>query len=413
MKLITLFTSTLLGTFIIPVVLANPVQKAGAGIEAKIGTGYGLYAVTMKACGEPGAISSFYTYAQNGVWTMRWHELDIEFTPGFAGLGHGSEDKYHAHLFASGSCYKDGGSLPDTKNCELSEYTSTKPVGSDISYNLFDNQSVDASVVNVKYPWQSNYSNNQVFTSSNDEQKIFTEQHTYYFYYTPQGVFWTKDLKKANLGMTPPQPLPHPDFLKKNDEVVDKSAWMNTKDPSTNNWLMPAFWYDKVPLNPENVDHSLSADGALMKMSINLWDGRFTTQDADLDKEPNWGGPRTDANTPENGVCSTYEVAAYYPLETPVKQAASVSDPMQLNYGQAVLLSDFKKGEFLLNGKQIPFTAMWQIYSYYIWPLGQLDERNIICGRGEGLELQFSDNYSAPRQPNDSASLKCEWLKQN
>jgi len=368
-------------------------QTAGVGVEATVATGYGLYAVTMRASGVPGAISSFYTYQQSGAFPSRWREIDLEFTPGFLG-NESSKDPVHPHVLAQGKCYSNSGdNLPAKEACTLQAFT-TGAAGSNLSFNTYNQRAIDGE------PYA--HTNDQVFMAANSGDAIFHQYHTYYFYYTPKGIYWTKDLPAQAL--TPGAPLhtqlPQPDFVKKDVAVVEKNAtWNPAKNP-----INQGFLYDNLPLAPKKSDGNLAESGALMNISMNIWDGSNTGG-----SEP-WGGPTSPAINPDDN--SGYQYVAYYPLTTPVSEVGN--DPTQLTYGDAVVYSDFTtpQGKFLINGKETTFDSLWHVSNgVYLWPLGQLDERNITCGKGE-LKLNMSQPYEKPRA-NYEKLTNCAWLNQN
>ncbi len=368
-------------------------QEAGASLEATVGTGYGLYAVTMRASGAPGAISSFYLYEQSGAYPSRWREIDLEFTPGFTGVG-SNIDPVHPHILANGQCYTSDGvnhdNLPALEACSLQLFINGT-AGSALSFNTYNYRSIDG------YPYHN--SNTQVFMPADSGNAIFTSYRTYYFYYTPKGVYWTKDLPETKLLMTLPSPLPQPVFVKKERSIVDRHPIWNP----AKNIAHLAFVYDSLPLTPKK-DNVLVHSGALMKISMNLWDGSNT----DPDKRQHWGGPRS----PAAGSSSAYKYVAYYPLLTPAQDVGN--DPTTLSYGQAEVYSDFttSSGEFKVNQRTITFESLWRVSNgNYLWPLGQLDERNIYCGNGE-LILKISDPYPAPKE-NHAPNVNCSWLNQN
>ncbi|MEO8402685.1 MAG: family 16 glycosylhydrolase [Gammaproteobacteria bacterium] len=367
-------------------------QEAGVGVESTVATGYGLYAVTMRASSAPGTISSFYLYEQNGTFPSRWREIDLELTPGFTGIGTVA-DPNHPHTLAQGSCYSSTASdnLPDKANCSLQPFL-TGSAGSALSFNTYNYRSIDGA------PYA--HSNDQVFMSSNSGNNVFSNYYTYYFYYTPKGIYWTKDLPAQNLTVAAPTQLPQPSFVKKDFNTVANNAMWN---PAQNSDYQ-GFVYDSLPLTPKKSDGSLAESGALMKISMNLWDGSNT----DAAHKQDWGGEKS----PAVGSSSSYEYVAYYPLTTPVNEV--VDDPTKLTYGAASVYSDFTTtdGKFLVNQKETTFNALWQVSNgSYLWPLGQLDERNLYCGKGE-LTMKISDPYSAPRN-NYDALKNCDWLNLN
>lgn len=386
MKLKSLTTAIL--TLLSTSVFAN--QEAGVGLESTVGTGYGLYAVTMRASASPGAISSFYLYDQNGSYPSRWHEIDLEFTPGFTGIGR-VLDPNHPHAQASGECYaaNSADTLPTRDACKLAPFL-TGTAGSGLSFNTYNYRAIDGE------PYA--HSNTQVFMASNNGNNIFTQFYTYYVYYTPKGVYWTKDLPAVNLSQSSPSSLPQPSFVKKDFNIV-------TKNPVWNNQDGLAFQYDSLPLTPVTDSGKLAETGALMKISMNLWDGSNT----DPSHTQNWGGPTSpnpDAPTSNSG----YKYVAFYPLETNVDDVGN--DPTKLKYGTADVYSDFTTGEFTVHQKETTFTTLWHVSNgAYIWPLGQLDERNIYCGKGE-LTLKISSPYAQPRQ-NYEKVAGCDWLNKN
>jgi len=366
---------------------------SGAGVEAIMGTGYGLYAVTMRADPSAGAISSFYLYNQNGTYPSRWHEIDLEFTPGFTAVDH-VVDPNHPHIVATGQCYQNQtNNLPTSKNCQLhymnSSSTTGQQAGSALSFNTYNYRAIDGS------PFQ--HSNDQVFMKSSDGNAIFTQFHTYYFYYTPNGVYWTNDLPATALTITPPATLPQPVFVKKDFNMVNS-------DPDWNkNPMALGFEYDAQPLTPTLDDHhTLAQTGALMNISMNLWDGSNT----DPNHVQDWGGE----TPPTAGSSASYQYVAFYPLTTDINQAVKTTDPTTLQYGPATVYSDFVKAIFSVNGHQVNFNNLWQISNgSYLWPLGQLDPRNIRC-QGN-LTFAISNNYTSLRQPYNP--LPCQWLNNN
>ncbi|HSW93908.1 MAG TPA: family 16 glycosylhydrolase, partial [Gammaproteobacteria bacterium] len=368
-------------------------QMAGVGVESTVATGYGLYAVTMRASAEPGAISSFYVYEQSGAFPARWREIDLEFTPGFLG-NESSKDPVHPHVMAMGKCYqKANDNLPKKEDCTLQAFTNGF-AGSSLSFNTYNHRAIDGE------PYA--HTNDQVFMAANSGNAIFHAYHTYYFYYTPNGIYWTKDLPAKKLSPLAPKQsdLPQPDFVKKDVSVVNNNpVWNPAQNP-----IYQAFLYDKLPLTPQKADGTLAESGALMKMSMNLWDGSNTGG-----SEP-WGGSKSPGVTLDSN--SGYQYVAFYPLTTPVKDVGS--DPTVLTYGNAVIYSDFTtpQGTFLINQEETTFDSLWQVTNGgYLWPLGQLDERNIACGKGE-LRFNISTPYSTPRQ-NYEKLTACDWLNQD
>lgn len=363
-------------------------QNAGIGMEASVGTGYGLYAVTMRASASEGAISSFYLYDQSGAYPSRWHEIDLEFTPGFTGVGR-TVDPVHPHALASGDCYSatSPDTLPSKEACPLGPFLTGK-AGSALSFNTYNYRAIDGQ------PYH--HSNTQVFMASNNGDKIFTQFYTYYIYYTPKGIYWTKDLPAVNLSKSAPSGLPTPSFVKKDFSVVEKN-------PLWNNEL--AFQYDSLPLTPLTDSGDLAETGALMKMSMNLWDGSNT----DPTHTQDWGGP-VSPNPDAPTSSSSYKYVAFYPLETNVKDVGN--DPTQLKYGDAKIYSDFTTGDFEVDQKKTSFTTLWHVTNgVYLWPLGQLDERNLYCGHGE-LTMKISHPYAQPRE-NSEKVMGCDWLNNN
>ena len=383
MKNKLLFTSLL--TIFSSAAFAN--QEAGVGLETNIATGYGLYAVTMRASESPGAISSFYLYDQNGSYPSRWHEIDLEFSPGFTGIGR-VIDSNHPHFKAEGECYaaNSADTLPSKETCKIETFL-TGSAGSDLSFNTYNYRSIDGE------PYA--HSNTQVFMTSNHGKQVFNQYFTYYFYYTPKGIYWTKDLAAVKLTMSAPTALPPPSFVKLDTSIVEKNAVWNGN---------LAFIYDSVPLNPVTGEGKLTQPGALMKMSMNIWDGSNT----DASHTQDWGGPKS----PAIGSSSSYLYVAYYPLETNVDDVGT--DPTKLKYGNADIYSDFTTpgGKFFIHQKETTFTTMWHVSNgIYIWPLGQLDERNLECGKGE-LTLKISHPYAEPRK-NYEKVTGCDWLNKN
>ena len=387
---------TILGTSIF-LILFSPIlfaaQRAGVGLESTVATGYGLYAVTMRASNSPGAISSFYLYAQNGTYPSRWREIDLEFSPGFTGIGK-ITDPNHPHTLAEGTCFsaETSDNLPFQKDCNMQAFL-TGRAGSALSFNTYNYRSIDGE------PYT--HSNDQVFMPSNNGNDVFNHYYTYYFYYTPQGIYWTKDLPAVNLTVAPPKVLPQPSFVKKDFNIVSNNPTWNPQQ----NIAYQGFWYDSVPLTTKKSDGTLSETGTLMKLSINLWDGSNT----DPNHIQDWGGEQS----PEVGANSSYRFIAYYPLLTPANQVGN--DPTQMQYDKAAIYSDFTtaEGTFLVHQKETTFTALWQVSNgTYLWPLGQLDERNLSCGKGGSLTLKISDPYATPRKNSEKLS-DCEWLNQN
>ena len=394
-KLILLLISPFLMIMSVSSYAERP-HLTGAGVQSFVATGYGLYAVTMRANGSPGSISSFYLYSQSGTYPSRWHEVDIEFTPGFTSKGY-TVDASHPKTMVTGNCYqKAGDNLPSKSNCLVKSFDSL-PVGtkagSIISFNSFNHRAIDG------YPYE--HSDAPAFMPAMSGDDIFKNYHTYYFYYTPKGIYWTKDLPAEKLTESAPRSLPVPVFVKKDFNTVNKNTdWENNL----------AFSYDGTPLNPKLSSGELAQTGALMKISMNLWDGSNT----DPQHVQDWGGEYN----PTAGSSSSYQYVAFYPLQTPVKEVGS--DPTKLQYGNAKIYSDFTtpEGEFKVDGKETTFANLWQVYNEaYLWPLGQLDERNISCGHGS-FDLKISRNYNddvghyRPRQSYEPVKI-CEWLNQN
>ena len=335
-------------------------------------------------------------YGQNGTYPARWHEIDMEFSPGFTALS-SSADVNHPHFLATGTCYSstEQNNLPTYSQCPIASFDSPETVGqhagSDLSLNTYNYRAIDG------YPYA--HSNDQVFMPSNNKDNVFTQFYTYYIYYTPKGIYWTKDLPEQKLTLSAPETLPTPVFVKKDYNIVNSDPnWQSmTKEAM-------AFEYDGLPLTPKLMDGSLTETGALMDLSINLWDGSNT----DPNHQQDWGGEIN----PSAGSSSAYKYIAFYPLQTPVSDV--VNDPTKLQYGSAAIYSDFttKDGGFYINGQKTSFANLWQVSNgQYIWPLGQLDTRNIVCGNGE-LQLKISTNYPATRQ-NYERFTQCEWLNQN
>ena len=338
------------------------------------------------------SISSFYLYNQNGTWPSRWTEIDLEFTPGFTGVGK-VVDPNHPHSLAQGICYNNttSDSLPTSQQCHVKLFLTGK-AGTALSFNTFNIRSIDGE------PYT--HTNDQVFMPSKNGDEIFNHFHTYYFYYLPNGIYWTQDLPEVNLTLQPPTQLPKPIFVKKDFSIVEKNPNWNPAQ----NLAFQAFWYDSLPLSPKNSNGKIVSTGALMNLSMNLWDGTNT----DPTHQQDWGG-----NVPPAiGANSAYKYVAYYPLLNNVSSVGN--DPTQLSYGRAVVFSDFTTphGRFLFNGKETTFTGLWHVYNIgYIWPLGQLDERNIYCGSGQ-LMLKISATYPDPRNNYDPLK-NCPWLNQN
>ncbi|HSW69979.1 MAG TPA: family 16 glycosylhydrolase [Gammaproteobacteria bacterium] len=376
-------------------------QTAGVGLESTVATGYGLYAVTMRASGEPGAISDFYVYEQSGAYPARWREIDLEFTPGFVG-NKASEDPVHPHVLAQAApgkkCFVNIGvhsdNLPEKQDCTLQPFEGSL-AGSNLSFNTYNHRAKDGE------PYA--HTNDQVFMASNSGNAIFEQFHTYYFYYTPRGIYWTKDLPAKALSTSAPKhnELPQPDFVKKDVAVVEQNPDWNPAQ----NFIFQGFLYDSLPLSPKKMDGTVAESGALMKMSMNIWDGSNTGG-----PEP-WGGPTSpQVNARDN---SGYQYVAYYPLTTKLSDIKN-DDPTQLSYGDATVYSDFTtpQGKFLVNQKETTFDSLWQVTNgMYLWPLGQLDERNISCGHGE-LTLNISQPYAKPRENYEDVK-SCDWLNQN
>jgi len=374
--------------------MAQADQKAGVGMESTVATGYGLYAVTMRVSDSPGAISSFYLYNQSGAFPSRWREIDLEFTPGFTGIGPVPDPNPHTHSLAQGQCYsnKSDDNLPAKETCTVGAFLDGK-AGASLSFNTYNYRSIDG------YPYA--HSNDQVFMAASHGGDIFNNYYTYYIYYLPSGIYWTLDLSPVNLTPTPPSTLPEPSFVKKDSSVVEKNETWN---PAQNS-AFQAFWYDSLPLSPKQADGTLAESGALMKMSMNLWDGTNT----DPQHIQDWGGE----TSPRVGANSSYKYVAYYPLVTPVKETVE-KKPTELTYGSAEIYSDFTttNGTFLVNNKPTTFETLWQVTNgTYLWPLGQLDERNFSCGKGQ-LTLNMSAPYPAPRNNYDKLT-NCDWLNLN
>jgi hypothetical protein len=371
---------------------AHADQMAGVGLESTVATGYGLYAVTMRASASPGAISSFYLYEQSGSYPARWREIDLEFSPGFTGIG-SVADPNHPHILAQGQCYSAAtpDNLPAKKDCNMQLFLQGT-AGSALSFNVYNYRSLDGE------PYA--HSNDQVFMPARNGNQVFQQFYTYFFYYTPQGIYWTLDLPAMNLTMQPPAELPQPVFVKKDFPIVEKNAVWNPKQ----NMADQGFWYDAVSLNPKTQDERLAESGAMMNISMNIWDGSNT----DPTKKQHWGGPKS----PEAGASSSYRTVAFYPLITPVNEVGN--DPTKLQYGPAAVFSDFTtaEGKFFVNQKETTFTALWRVSNgEYLWPLGQLDERNIYCGNGE-LTIKISAPYATKRK-NHEKLPNCNWLNIN
>src|SRR5579872_352083 len=174
--------------------IAQADQKAGVGMESTVATGYGLYAVTMRVSESPGAISSFYLYNQSGTYPSRWREIDLEFTPGFTGIGI-ITDPDHTHSLAQGQCYSSNktanhDNLPTKEICTINSFLNGK-AGASLSFNTYNYRSIDGN------PYA--HSNDQVFMPASHGSDIFNHFYTYYFYYLPSGIYWTLDSSPANL----------------------------------------------------------------------------------------------------------------------------------------------------------------------------------------------------------------------
>lgn len=364
-------------------------QYTGVGLEATTGSGYGLYAVVMRANESPGAISSFYLYQQNGTFPARWHEIDLEMTPGFTGNGTTQDPNHPRQVIADGNtCYSatTPDNLPqDNSHCHITPVDGA--AGNRISFNVFNHRAIDGE------PYI--HSDAPVFYRPSNSDSIFENFHTYYFYYTPNGVYWSDALPEQKLSQSAPSELPNPVFTKKDFSIVEANP----------NWQgQLGFEYDAVPLNPKLASGDIIDGGANMKLSMNLWDGTNT----DPSHQEDWGGE----TPPRIGSTSSYKYVAFYPLITPTTEVTN--DPTQLQYGDATIFSDFttSNGYFSLNGHQTTFTELWKPSNgIYLWPLGQLDPRNLSCGHGE-LTMKISDNYQQPRQ-NYEKFTDCDWLNQN
>jgi len=372
-------------------------QLTGVGMESEVATGYGLYAVTMRVSESPGAISSFYLYGQSGSWQGRWHEVDIEFSPGFTGVGK-MLDPDQTHSLAQGQCYSNQtkNALPTPDKCTVQAFLEGK-AGAALSFNTYNHRSIDGGNDGTTYL----HSNDQVFMPATHGNDIFDHYYTYYFYYLPTGIYWTLDLPPVNLTVDPPTSLPTPSFVKKDFNVVQQDATWN---PAKNS-AFKAFWYDLLPLAPKLASGELSKSGALMKMSMNLWDGTNTDPAHHVQ---DWGGEVP----PKVGASSAYKFVAYYPLETAVEDVGN--DPTQLTYGKAEIYSDFTTphGKFLINHRITTFETLWHVSNgENVDPLGRLDERNLTCGDGQ-LTMTLSTSYGPDRRNNEPLK-NCDWLNAN
>lgn len=396
-------------------------QIGGVGLQSMVGTGYGLYVVTMRPSDQNGAISSFYLYSHSGVWPSRWHEIDIEFTPGFVGTGK-IEDPFRPHVLAQGHCYNDAvgsDNLPTNKtDCQLSPVPLGVTHNAYVSLNVYSHRAWGGyrsdTVPGLVYP----HSENQVFLESNNSEAIYQSLHTYAFYYTPNGIYWTKDLPVIALAkdQRPPTRLLQSPiaFAKKDSKVVNANRYWSPHDHAIDQVpgtvvkapdfpVNEAFVYDNVPLTTKlEGTNQLSDSGTLMFMSMNLWDGSCQNCGSDP-----WGGP---VSPTPRVAASEYQQVAFYPLETPVDVAAKALDPTRLAYAKPKIYSDFSKGVFLIDQKNVTFSTLWQVSNgIYIYPLGVLDERNLRCGHGT-LKMSFQ-NYPQPRVTTDISGLKaCPWL---
>ena len=402
-------------------------QLSGVGLSAISATGYGLYVVTMRPSAEAGAISSFYLYSHNGAWPSRWYEIDFEFTPGFVGTDK-IDDPFNPGVVATGKsdqqgCFsqKSADSLPLNKSdCVLTPIPSTSAGNSYISLNVYNHRAWDGYLANgaLVYP----HSSNQVFVPSNAGSAIFTKPRTYLFYYTPNGIYWSKDLPVIPLAkdQLPSQALLKSPiaFVKKDIRVVNANRLWSPGDHAIDQVpgtlvkapdmpLYEAFAYDSKALTPLLEDKkTLAENGTLMYLSMNLWDGSCKTKDCRA-----WGGPKAPDSVKD---ASEYYQVAYYPLKTPVALAAKALDPSQLRYDKPALYSDFAKGIFLLNQQTIAFSKLWQVTdNTAVDPLGRLDERNLSCGFGKSLKMSLTEERPV-RQTSDRASLQaCPWLLDN
>lgn len=410
-------------------------QTSGVGISAMVGTGYGLYVVTMRPSAQAGAISSFYLYSHSGAWPSRWQEIDLEFTPGFIGTGK-IDDPFSPSVLATGTsdqhgCYsaaKGSNNLPlHAEDCRLTPTPPSRGINSYLSINAYNHRAWDsyptAGGAGLLYP----HSNNQVFLPSVHGAAIYQQLHTYFFYYTPNGIYWSKDLPVIPLlkDQLPPEALLKSPiaFVKKDVRIVNANALWSPKDHAIDVRpgqsikapevpLNEAFVYDKLPLTPLLEDKkTLAETGTLMYVSMNLWDGSCSGSKGCGDPS-SWGGPKSPPSRTLDR--SEYQQVAYYPLQTPVAIASTVLDPSTLNYGKPALYSDFSKGIFLVNQQSIAFSKLWHVTDgIYLYPLGILDERNLGCGYGQNLTMTFSE-VKVPRRNDDRSSFKvCPWLGDN
>lgn len=401
-------------------------QGSGVGLNSMVATGYGLYAVTMKPSAQPGTISSFYLYSNSGAWPARWHEIDLEFTPGFQGSGQ-IDDPFNPHILALGTgCFAANtqDNLPVSQDdCQLQAVPKNTGINTYLSFDVYSHRAWSGYQYQGKtvYP----HSNGQVFMPADSGAKLYTQAHTFLIYYTPNGVYWSKDLPVTPLASRHPpsrQLLKSPiAFVKKDTHVVNANPLWSPKDhdldvPPGSTITPPdfplnqAFVYDRVPLTPLLEDkHTLAETGTLMYLSMNLWDGSCSGTKGCGDPTA-WGGPYL---SPSAHDTSEYVQVAFYPLTTPVRQAATALDPRHLSYDKPALFSDFQHGLFLVNQKTISFAKLWHVSDgHYLYPLGALDERNLSCGHGP-LTMKMHA-YPTPRASDDRQGLEsCPWLLDN
>lgn len=396
-------------------------------------------------------------------WPSYWHEIDFEFVPGF------STDSDTPKSLRP---VIDGGTCLNKSNCTLKN-----SFGDGKNYISFNTFNMDETIdFNVKYPLlqgnQQSTTDNQYYRSYNvipnymdkdnnsnlnafyaSENTLSSAPKLYVIYYTPSGIYWSKDSDPSKFDGTTLPSLPSPVFVKNNDDnsldISDDISYdkLDAKDvifrynarafnqSPTDESQFTTSLTDNTQLNlPEIIKNILANNNNLhakydgkytsakMNISLNLWDG--TSQEDGF-----WGGK----NKPTGEAQAKYIKIAYYPIKKEkldaIKDAQSAIDPN--NYeSNPLFYSDFKNGEYYINGdltNKKTFKDLWavtddtnfkwpiadtpltqNVYLFsnrYIHPLGQFHSGLISCQTGEGLTLKSTPPSSGT--PKSDTIQKC------
>ena len=374
---------------------ATQPQYIGSQIKSLIPTGYGLYAVTMKPSSEAGAVSSFFLFDSQGAWPKRWHEVDLEFVPGYVASKTPSIARYLVDNSAGAqNCFGTPSSLSQCSPENIT--TSSTPMSSEMSFNTYGN---DSLVMNETNPAAQNQpviidknSGHQVFYKP--QASIYTQPYTYFIYYTPTGLYWSKPTT-TTFGNSLPSTLPTPVFEKVSPTAASTAPNANAA------YVLTANQSQFAPTLPNST--TLAPGGAPLYMYFNIWDGSNNQSNY-------WGGP----TPPTANTSASYQAVAFYPMQgTSVATAgADANNPLNYKYGNAEIYSNFTNGgSFDLNGNVVTFNQLWNVSDTTKVPLGTLSQWNVSCSTS-GVTLNLTQGYAAVSGDygKDNTTTNCSWF---